>query len=730
MKSDSVLTKLILRLFPTGMLRGHLREAAGLFWRVTQRQGLGTAVQLSLGVIRRQAARYSWRRLVRRWWPDPRAYSPPTVSAPRLRAHTASVEVVICVHNALEDIHACLEALLRYTRPPYRLLLVDDGSGPDTQQYLAQFAQEQNARLLRNDIAQGYTRAANQGLHRTTADYVILLNSDTVVTSDWLDRMIACAESDRRIGLVGPLSNTASWQSVPEIFDAHQDWADNELPPDVSIPNMAQDVAAYSGRVYPRLPFLNGFCLLLTRSLIERVGYFDEVNFGQGYGEENDYCLRARQAGWQLAVADDVYIFHRQSRSYSHERRRSLSEHANQALITKHGPQLVGQGVAECRDHPVLAGVRARTRVMADQQQLRAAGRQCWEGRRVFILLPVGEPGGGSNVIVQEARAMRAMGVDVQLVNLSANRLFFGASYIERQMPVRYVDRPEDLGDLLAGGDAGVATLYVSVDWLAPLTALKPSPVLGYYIQDFEPYFFPKGSPDYEVAWRSYTRYPGLVRITKTHWNADIIKREIGVDCAVVGPSVDLDLYRPRPRERAWPEAPLRIAAMIRPNTPRRQPGLTMEVLRELERAHGANVELTLFGCASDDPGFLSLPRDFRWRNAGVLAPPQLASLLSETDIFVDFSAFQAMGLTALEAMASGATVIVPEAGGASSFVRPDRNGLIVDTTSSSACASALVRLVRDEALRRQLRQQALQDVASFFPERAAYAMLAALLPA
>ena len=125
-------------------------------------------------------------------------------------------------------------------------------------------------------------------------------------------------ESDPRIGLVGPLSNTASWQSIPDVRLPDGEWAENPLGEGTTPEDMARSVARYSGRLYPRLPFLNGFCLLIRRQVIDELGRFDEVTFGRGYGEENDYCLRAAKAGWQLAVADDVYVYHRQSRSYSH----------------------------------------------------------------------------------------------------------------------------------------------------------------------------------------------------------------------------------------------------------------------------------------------------------------------------------------------------------------------------------------------------------------------------
>ncbi|MGQ0571175.1 MAG: glycosyltransferase, partial [Armatimonadota bacterium] len=254
------------------------------------------------------------------------------------------------------------------------------------------------------------------------------------------------------------------------------------------------------------------------------------------------------------------------------------------------------------------------------------------------------------------------------------------------------------------------------------------APLKGYYIQDFEPRFFPKDSREHRSAWRSYTRFPDLVRFTKTEWNRDMVRDEIHADAAVVGPSVDIDIYRPRRRrDPDWPHRPLRLAAMIRPATPRRQAQLTMQVLKELSRAHGDTIEVHLFGCWPDDHDFLQLPRDFPWRHAGVLTRNQLSAFFNEIDIFVDLSSWQAMGLSAMEAMACGAAAIAPLEGGASSFARNGENALLVDTSSQEACAAALERLIMDEQLRRHLQAQAIVDVCEYPPERAAYRILESL---
>src|SRR5207248_1030087 len=135
---------------------------------------------------------------------------------------------------------------------PYAVTIVDDGSGPETAEYLSSFASVHGATLIRNEAARGYTQSANQGLRASKGDYVVLLNSDTIVTDGWLDRLVECAESDGSIGLVGPLSNAATWQSVPEIVSGGV-FAVNDLPPGWGPDDLAAEIARTSARVYPRV---------------------------------------------------------------------------------------------------------------------------------------------------------------------------------------------------------------------------------------------------------------------------------------------------------------------------------------------------------------------------------------------------------------------------------------------------------------------------------------------
>ncbi len=346
-------------------------------------------------------------------------------------------------------------------------------------------------------------------------------------------------------------------------------------------------------------------------------------------------------------------------------------------------------------------------------------------GKRVLFLLPIAERGGGANIVLREALAMRSMGVDARVVNLRSFEDAFRGAYADPKVPVAFAS-PGGIAEVARGFDAVVATANRSVEWLLPLAGVPGGPVLGYYVQDFEPYFYDEGSAGRAHALASYTLVPGLVRFAKTGWNAKEVEARCGVPCAVVGPSLDTTIFRPLGLRRPDPP-PVRISAMIRPSSPRRQPELTLRVFERLHERFGDSVDFTLFGVDPGDAAFRRMSKAFPHRNLGVASDERLAELFNETHVFADFSTYQAMGLTAMEAMACGAAVIVPAAGGASSFAADGRNALVVDTARSEACEAALVRLVEDAGLAARLGVAARADMETFRPEGAAARILACL---
>ena len=273
-----------------------------------------------------------------------------------------STDVVICVHNALDDVRAALTSIVKTRTQFSRLIIVNDGSNLSTTDFLYSFASRKAwCTLLNNSTPRGYTKAANQGMLHSTAPFVILVNSDVLVPKEWLQLLKRCAYSSDQIGMVGPLSNAATWQSIPKRQDESGKWLINTLPSGWTVDKMQSLVANISERRYPRVHLLNGFCLGIKRTVLEKIGYLDEKAFPQGYGEENDFCIRAIKSGFELAITDDLFIYHGKSKSFGSVQREKLTKQGGKALKRKYGRTFAKKYTKELIEDTTIARLRRRT---------------------------------------------------------------------------------------------------------------------------------------------------------------------------------------------------------------------------------------------------------------------------------------------------------------------------------------------------------------------------------
>ena len=285
---------------------------------------------------------------------------------------TPTVDIVICIHDALAHLKACLASVIKHTTGRYRIICINDGSTEPVSEYLQGVMLNcPQCSVIENETAHGYTKSANQGMRASTADYVILLNSDTIVTPHWLDKILECGESDPRIGIVGPLSNCASFQSVPEQKNAEGDWSDNPLPPDLSVDQMAALVEQIADKRFPHVCFINGFCYVIKRTVLKTIGYFDDESFPMGYGEEDDYSFRVRAAGFDLAVADHAYVYHAKSKSFGDATRLAFSQNGGAILQTKHGLDHFRRSVIAMESEPVFLEMGRRLKQLLTSGEYR-----------------------------------------------------------------------------------------------------------------------------------------------------------------------------------------------------------------------------------------------------------------------------------------------------------------------------------------------------------------------
>ena len=202
-------------------------------------------------------------------------------------------DIIIAVWNEPEATKNCLEGVIKYTDFTYRLIIIDNGSDPETAQYLDSLKDKvADLMLIRNKENIGYVQAINQGFKLSNADYVCLLNNDTIVTEGWLAEMIKIFEENLSVGIVNPSSNTLA-QALPE----------GETPD-----SYAEKIKIFTGQ-WGELGQCSGFCMLIKREVIEKIGIFDEA-YEVGYFEESDYCRKTQKLGFRFARAKAAYVYH------------------------------------------------------------------------------------------------------------------------------------------------------------------------------------------------------------------------------------------------------------------------------------------------------------------------------------------------------------------------------------------------------------------------------------
>jgi GT2 family glycosyltransferase/glycosyltransferase involved in cell wall biosynthesis len=299
------------------------------------------------------------------------------------------ISIVVPVFAGLDDTLRCL-ASVRATCPLTETIVVNDCS-PDAELVarLVALAAEKAIRLLHNRANLGFPAAANRGMAAARRNDVVLLNADTEVYGDWLGRLRAAAYSAEKVGTATPFADEGwivTYAPVSETMDG------------ATAARIDSLAASVNGGQLFELPTGVGFCLYVRRDCIEDVGDFDAASFAAGYGEETDFCLRARARGWRHLLAADVFVRHRGARSFG-ERRVALSERNTRILN---------------RRHPRLG--RELERFLSDDPP-RPARRKLSESllgatdRRYAVVITLALPGGTARFVEERCEGLRQEGL-------------------------------------------------------------------------------------------------------------------------------------------------------------------------------------------------------------------------------------------------------------------------------------------------------------------------------
>lgn len=209
-------------------------------------------------------------------------------------------DLILLSWNNLEILKQCVDSILRCTRIPARLIIVDNGSTePGLSDYLPSLKGNDTieVRVILNSVNEGFAKGMNKGIAASSAPYICLLNNDILVIGGWLEEMIKVAAENPVIGIVNPSSNNFGLR----------------FGRDTTLEEFAGALKGQSGR-WVEMNSCIGFCMLIKREVVGKIGRLDE-SYGYAYFEDTDFSRRAQAAGYKCAMAKGCYVYHAEGKS-------------------------------------------------------------------------------------------------------------------------------------------------------------------------------------------------------------------------------------------------------------------------------------------------------------------------------------------------------------------------------------------------------------------------------
>lgn len=591
-------------------------------------------------------------------------------------------DVIVPVKDAVWWVAWCLEELFRHT-PAEELggvVVVDDGSTPDSYSTLEAICQRFPVQLVRNPGRPGFGGACNHGASLCSSPYVLFLNTDCFVTPGTVRKLVRACEEDPSVGLACPLSNNSPLLSFP-MFPGRSYLEMNALL------EQAAERVVWEDRVVEACTIV-GNCLLVRRSTFDLLKGFDPI-WGVGYGEETDLQMRALAHGLRGVCVVSSYVFHFGSASF--RLRTDLGELArrNHALFLSRWGDKYKQLAARCEGN---SPVEVAQRLLEELEPL--GDIPPLEPSVLFLLPAVRQGVGGIHAVVDICNHLIRHGVKASIGILGATAATTGVH--QYQEPIlcgllAFADEAALHADDNIQPKCVASTIFSTALPLRTYALARKIPLVE-FIQGYEAYF-EQGTRRQDVI-DSYAVADRL--LTTSAWLKEQLTR-FAAGGEVKQLPLGVNRYQFHPPTKPRRQGKVRVAVVLRDAADKGQ-WVLLEVLDRLH-AHADRFSLTLLAgsayevppgwMAQGDTELIRLPAD---RTA-------LSRALRASDVLVDASFHEGYGLFPLEAMASGATVVASDSGGVRQFLSDGESGVLIPALNQpQAYVDALLALEADRA--------------------------------
>lgn len=582
-------------------------------------------------------------------------------------------DIIIPIYNSPEWVKMCVYALYKNTPDEYigKVILMNDNSDELTCNCIRNLEKKYpKIEVYKNENNLGFIKNVNRGMDKTTAEYILLLNTDCLVSKNTIPKLIDHMEKNKKIGLICPISSNAANLSydIPEHYSYMQV---NDLFYE-NFKGMNFDACTVVGN-----------CLMISRECMQKTGYLDEI-YGMGYGDETDYQFKAHEQGFEAKVAIDTYVYHKSEVSFgtSPEKQKRLDH--NRAIFFERWGEQYNKKMQEYVKNDPIEYIKNNLKI--DKKP---------EPNILFFLPDIHQKAGGVHVIVDIVNYLNINGYFANILTERIHEykeiMIFSPSFMKNIKEVN----PK----CIAG------TIYPTIFFCETIAKHYNIPCVN-FMQGYEPCF--DNGEIYSWAELACKNSQNILAISE--FLQKKCKENFGKEAKVIPNSINTDLLYNSDKQIKDKK---QVTFVFRDNFAKGD-FILSEILKLLTLKN-YNFEINviymreiMFPINNNE----NLKINFY---KGPLNRKEVSNILFKTDIFVDASLMEGFGLMALEAMAAGAVPVMSQSFGVDEYAEDSKNCFIIkEVNNAEKYVEKIEELLKDEEKLKEMSKNA-QDKALEF---------------
>ena len=578
-------------------------------------------------------------------------------------------DVIIPVYKSPEWVKLCIYSLFKNTIDDdiNKVYLINDCDDELTANCLNNLKKKYSKiEILKNKENLGFVKSTNRGMKESTAEYVLLLNTDCIITKNTITKLMDHCEQNKKIGLICPISSNAANLTL-DIFEGFSFMEMNNLLE-----------KKFKGKLFDACTVV-GNCLMISRDCIKKTGYLDEI-YGMGYGEETDYQFKAMKEGFEAKVAIDTYVFHKAEVSFGHSKEKQARLDANAKIFFDRWGVEYHKLMEEYQKNDPVKYILSN--ISENDKKIKLD----------FLIYLIGfsQTAGGIHMACDMVNYLAINNYPCNIAYSWFDKKEYKEILLFKPIDIKKLDKFKF--------NYLVSTFNTTTYYMKSLSNKYNVPLI-YFAQGYEAYFY--NGREYGISELSY-KLPDRI-LTISNYLKDRYKKSFNVDSDVIANGINYDLlYRKNTNTKAKT-----VSFMLRNDTLKGD-FLLLDVIRGLiNKCNDIDINILYNG---DRIYFPKFNNDTVKVNIyhGPFVRKNIAEILQKSDIFVDSSLTEGFGLMALEAMAAGNVPVVSNSGGIKEYLKDGENAFIInEVLDIEKYIKKILILIKDKKIYTKMRDNA-----------------------